>query len=308
MIIANAGNDVEICKGESTTLTASGGSSYQWSNGAKTKSITVNPTSTKTYSVIVSDGTSSDIDEVKVTVNYIVADAGSNKTIEFGQSIVLTASGGDTYFWSTGAVTKSIEVSPNGSKIYSVTVHKNGCEDTDNVQVSVNQKIVENSSPAKADAGEDVTICVGESITLSANGGKSYLWSTGDNNKNVNVSPKRTTTYTVKATRGGITDTDTIIVTVENCKNSLAEDQLFKNLIIYPNPSTGILNINASSNSFEINLVLMTLNGSIVYYDKMNSKQGGITKQIDLSRFAKGVYFVRLYNSNQNIIKKIMLI
>ena len=45
--------DPFICPDESITLTASGGSSYQWSNGATSPSITVSlgPYTTTTYSV-----------------------------------------------------------------------------------------------------------------------------------------------------------------------------------------------------------------------------------------------------------------
>lgn len=42
-----------ICLGQSTTITASGGGTYTWSNGATTPSITVSPTATTTYSVTV---------------------------------------------------------------------------------------------------------------------------------------------------------------------------------------------------------------------------------------------------------------
>ncbi|MEN8194481.1 MAG: choice-of-anchor Q domain-containing protein, partial [Bacteroidota bacterium] len=50
---ANAGEDQSICLGESVTLTASGGSTYSWSTGATTQSITVNPNETTTYTVTV---------------------------------------------------------------------------------------------------------------------------------------------------------------------------------------------------------------------------------------------------------------
>mgnify|MGYP003665730154 CR=1 FL=1 len=67
--IADAGSDVIIDEGDSTTLTGSGGDTYLWSTGETTASITVGPTSTTTYTVTAfSNGCSSD-DDVSVTVN-----------------------------------------------------------------------------------------------------------------------------------------------------------------------------------------------------------------------------------------------
>ncbi|MBK8564662.1 MAG: hypothetical protein IPN76_15340 [Saprospiraceae bacterium] len=67
----SAGPDVSICKGLSTTLTASGGAAYNWSNGlglGATK--TVSPTSTTTYTVTVTAiGGCTATDQVTVTVN-----------------------------------------------------------------------------------------------------------------------------------------------------------------------------------------------------------------------------------------------
>jgi type IX secretion system substrate protein len=305
-IQADAGEDQIICRGQSVTLTASGGSTYQWSTGSTTQSIEVNPTSTTTYSVTVSEeGKSSDTDGVTVTVNEIPeANAGQDVTINEGESVTLTASGGDTFLWSNGETTQSITVNPTKTTTYSVTVTKGGCEDIDSVEVIVNQNFVTDPPPANANAGEDVTICSGESVTLSAKGGNSYLWNTGDASKNINVTPTRTTTYTLNATRAGVTDTDTITVTVENCNNS----SLVGNIDVYPNPANQTLNINLSNSDSELNLVLISLHGSVVYIDKINSNQSGLSKQIDVSKFAKGVYFVRLFNSEQSMIKKILVI
>jgi hypothetical protein len=75
-----------------------------------------------------------------------------------------------------------------------------------------------------ADAGNDVAICLGDTIQLSLNapGALSYLWtpSTGlddDTTPNPNAFPTTTTTYVVAATNAlGCTDYDTVVVTVNS--------------------------------------------------------------------------------------------
>ncbi len=68
-IIANAGEDVDISNGADTTLTATGGTSYLWSTGETTPSITVSPTETSSYIVTVADENGcSDTDTVVVSV------------------------------------------------------------------------------------------------------------------------------------------------------------------------------------------------------------------------------------------------
>ena len=66
---AYAGPDKPICAGTSTTLTASGGSSYLWSTGATTAAITVTPASTTTYTVTATNALGAQSsDEVTITV------------------------------------------------------------------------------------------------------------------------------------------------------------------------------------------------------------------------------------------------
>ena len=50
------------------------------------------------------------------------------------------------------------------------------------------------------------------------------------------------------------------------------------------------------------------MNGKILIQDKLNSEDGGFSTQLDLSNFTKGIYFVRIFNSVQSDVKKIILI
>ena len=328
-IVADAGQDIIICKGNSAVLTASGGTSYIWSKGEKTKSIVVSPEKTTTYSVTVIDGSSSNTADVTVYVTDLpVASAGNDITIEAGQRAVLSASGGDNYTWNTGETTKEITVNPLVTTVYEVIVGKNGCESTDKVQVTVKEV-----PPAAANAGSDMTICKGESITLKGDGGITYSWSTGATSQNITVSPKRTTTYTLTANRGGTTSTDEVTVTVINCdlnngvNNSVSgatgnpatndtaaqDDEQILNkadfeLTVYPNPTEGKINVQTTVPIYNFNLVLMNINGNVIYSDEMDAAEDGINKEIDLSRFAKGVYLLQLYNGEESYVKKVIVI
>ncbi len=221
--VANAGEDQVICSGESTILTASGGTSYLWSNGETNASISVNPTETTLYSVEVFNDDCSSIDDVLITVNPLPSVyAGEDITITEGESTTLTASGADTYLWSTGETTTSINVSPNNTTIYSVTGFSNGCEATDEVVVSVQLESV------TANAGEDVSICFGESTTLTASGGSSYLWNTGETTAIITVNPNATTTYSVTVfnTAQTASDEDSVTVTVNDLPVTNAGDDV----------------------------------------------------------------------------------
>ncbi|MFB9052818.1 T9SS type A sorting domain-containing protein [Formosa undariae] len=211
-VIANAGNNQTICEGESITLTATGGSSYIWNTGETTASISVNPNSTTTYTVDVSEENVTASAEVTLTVNPLPqANAGSDQTIEQGESITLSATGGTRYKWSTGATTKDISVSPNQTTIYSVEVlNDNNCSASDEVKVTVNATKVE----VIANAGNNQTICEGETVTLTATGGSSFIWNTGETTASIVVNPNSTTTYSVDVSEENVTASAEVTVTV----------------------------------------------------------------------------------------------
>ncbi len=194
---ASAGPNQFLCEGESVTLTASGGSFYEWSTGQTQQSISVSPSNTTTYFVTVSEGVCFEIASVEVEVGPgVTATVSTDQEICAGEMVSLTASGGTDYVWSTGETTPDIIVNPGATTTYTVTVYNQGCFATAETTVSVNP------IPATS-AGPDQQICEGESAQLLAtglSGSGTYEWSTGETSDLIIVSPLITTLYIVTAT------------------------------------------------------------------------------------------------------------
>ncbi len=199
-----------ICLGGNVTLTASGASTYTWSQGGNTAAINVTPPNNITYTVTGSNGSCSSTATVSVSVTGTVAPAFSNPSPSFcaGGNVTLSLTQAYSgYTWSQGSNTSTINVNTAGT--YAVTVaDAGGCTGSVSVAVttvagaSVNITVTDNS------------ICNGESTTLTAVGTAPFSWNTGATTSSINVSPVSTTTYTVVAGSGGCTATAASTITV----------------------------------------------------------------------------------------------
>ncbi|RPD94369.1 T9SS C-terminal target domain-containing protein [Aureibaculum marinum] len=220
-IDVDAGLDVEICKGSEISLTATivGEGTFLWSTGETSSSINVSPEKTTTYTVTVTNGENSASDEVVVTVNDLpLVDLGEDVVSCSGNEVVLTAVGVGDFLWSTGETTPSITVSPTETTKYSVSA-SNACDSTVTDEILV--KIVDST----VNAGDDVSICSGSEVTLTAEGADNYLWSTGETTASIIVSPTETTTYSVTSAIGECSISDDVVVTVtESPSVNLGED------------------------------------------------------------------------------------
>jgi hypothetical protein len=76
----------------------------------------------------------------------------------------------------------------------------------------------------------------------------------------------------------------------------------------FPNPSTGKFNL-----SFDLpergdtEIMIMNMEGRSVYSEKLSNFSGNYNKEIDISKNAKGVYFVRVEQGKHAQVKKIVL-
>ncbi|HEY0041612.1 MAG TPA: PKD domain-containing protein, partial [Flavisolibacter sp.] len=101
-----------------------------------------------------------------------------------------------------------------GSYTIKLLVTKNGCVDTTEHNLVVHPKPVVNAQP------KSKLLCLGDAVTLTANGGGNYLWTPATNLSSNTIAdpvadPQKTTTYHVQVTTNkGCVSTDSVIITV----------------------------------------------------------------------------------------------
>ena len=200
--ICEAGQFTQLC------VSASGSSTYLWSNGAITSCISV---SSGTYSVTVTNesGCTSVCSKTvsinpqpgcSITGDYFICEAGQSTTL-----CVLAAA--DSYLWSTGETTNCITV--NSAGLYTVTVtYSNGCSSVCSKVVSVNPlpNCTITGGISLCEEGQFTQLCI-------LPGGNSYLWNTGETTNCINISTAGTYSVTVTYL-SGCTSVCSKIVTV----------------------------------------------------------------------------------------------
>ncbi len=123
-----------------------------------------------------------------------------------GDQSTLTAIGGESYLWNTGATTSSITVAPDSSTAYSVVANTLGCEADTGIGINVVPLPEATVTPS--------AICLGETATITASGGSTYAWSTQESGTSISVAPTTSSSYTVTVTEGNCSSTTTANVVV----------------------------------------------------------------------------------------------
>lgn len=214
----NAGADQTVCQNTIVTLSGSGATSFSWDNGV-TNGTPFTPLATTTYNVTGTDANScSNTDAVVLTVNNLPnVNAGSDQTVCPSTLVTLSGSGVTSFIWNNG-VTNGTPFTPIATTTYTVTgTDGNSCSNTDQVVVTVSNSLV-------VEAGPNVSLCLNDSVQLSATGGTNFIWSpvTGLSSStiyNPYVKPLTSTTYSVTVSNNGCSGIDTVVVTVNNLPN-----------------------------------------------------------------------------------------
>lgn len=155
----------------------------------------------QTYYLMV-DGYANDICNYTITASsgvlFPAITASSNSVCTGAGPVTLTGPPGATsYQWSPGGqTTQVITDSPSTTTTYTCVV-----EGVCGYKQTLTKTVTVNPLPTiSINGGVPPSVCGGSNVTLTATGGSSYSWNTGQNTASISVSPASTTTYTVTGT------------------------------------------------------------------------------------------------------------
>lgn len=216
--ITSSASPTSMCPGGATTLSGSGGVSYTWSGGVS-DGVSFVPASTSTYTVTGTDGNGcTNTSSITVTVHplpNVMANANPS-TICPGAGTILTGSGASSYAW-TGGVANGVMFYPGATSTYTVTgTDGNGCTNTSSVTINVVNNLLVSISPLQN------TLCLGDSLQLTANGATNYVWNftpglSSYTGATVWAYPSASSVYTVTGSdANGCSGTSTVNVDVVN--------------------------------------------------------------------------------------------
>ncbi|MCF8256995.1 MAG: PKD domain-containing protein [Flavobacteriales bacterium] len=169
----NAGNDTAICIGSTLQLNATGGVSYVWDPATDLNNVNIaNPIfsgiQTTAFTVTGTDAAGCvNTDDITITVNSLpIINAGNDAEICAGQTAQLNASGAQSYVWSPASGLNDAAIatptfSGTNSTIFTVSgTDANGCQNTDDVIITVNPLPI-------ADIDPPADVCLGNATQFT---------------------------------------------------------------------------------------------------------------------------------------------
>lgn len=219
--------DTSICPGNQVVLNSSGGVFYFWQDSSTLScggcsAPVASPTDSITYFVVAYDSTRSctDTGTIRITIfSPIPVSAGPDIQICPNSTDTLLACCGVSYLWSPSTGLSDTSIANPILNVSVTTEYRvraadvNGCISYDTLLATV-------LSDTFANTGPDISICYGDSTSLSVCCGVSYQWSPVTDLSNTSIQNPvftglNTTRYFVTVTDvNGCTSVDSMLITV----------------------------------------------------------------------------------------------
>lgn len=307
------GADTALCTGDTLWLVAGSPSdTILWNTGDTTSSLAV--TAAGTYSVSVNGVCGSASDAITVTASniaytgFLMDDA--NVVVCDGDTVTLWSSmPADSYTWSTGDSSSSIQVTTSGT--YTLGVDDACGSGSESITLSFE------TAPTASFTSTSSFFTGIFTNTSTGAGTLTYDWDFGDQTGTSNLQDPLyvygdTGTYTVTLTVSNECGTNSITgsITIKGDTTTVGiADQLESgNVSVYPNPSTGAFNIGLDLNgAHKVSVSVQNLQGQEVAADEIGTVAGEFTQEMDLGNAAAGVYFVKIRVDNEFVVRKLII-
>jgi len=307
------GTDPTVCLDDKYVLTAGEGfDSYLWSTGSDSSS-----------TMIDSSGVGRGSKEISVTVGLDGTDYSDTLTLTFtapvpapvpeycfdhvAGKIEISAGEAFKYYWFNGASTQSIIA--NYISTFGVTVwDENGCEAYGVITVNPNDCY------ATMGITEAQTLILSDSLLLNGNINcdenentykeYGYTWSSGDTVKSFYLKGSDlgigTHEIWVKVLNKmyGCETWDTITVNVG--ENTGLHDISGEKILVYPNPTSRVVNI--AGNNIQ-GIGIYDIKGQLIHSSKLRKE----VYEVDLGKYPKGVYIVKITGRNRVYVRNVIL-
>ena len=301
--VITASGSTSFCTGGSVELSSSAATGNVWSNNLTTATITVSTTGNYSVTVTDANGCSSASAPISVNVSSAPAPTISATSTQAcsGDVVTVTSSAADSYLWSSGETTQSIQVTNTATVTVTVT-NANACN---GVGQSAATNITFTATPTAA--GSFTT--AGNVVTFAntSTGATSYSWDFGDFTNSSAMAPAHAYaangTYTVVLTaiNGNCTSTVTFEISIEV---GMEETQAI-NFEVYPNPAAEQVLVAFENNSTGT-LNILDATGRLVYTQTFN-EVGSVVLPVNVSMLSSGSYTVQLINAEQVGVKRLLI-
>ncbi len=305
--------DVLVCEGESSMLSANGGTVYSWSPmvGLSDPNIAnpiVTPSGAVTYTVSVTDNFGCQNTAtlmVDVAQNPVIEATGGN-TLCLGQSALLLATGGISYVWpdslglNFGNIPNPI-ATPVSSTFYTVIgTDANGCKGTDSVYVQVLQTEI----PTLNVVGDSL---IGTGIVNPTY----YRWFLNG----VPIFGAHDSIYVTLESGQYIVE----ITDSNGCSTlSIPYDHIYQgtstniiklvDLAVQPNPAYDYLDVQFKMpKTASLRISISDLGGKVIYQEHYGTYNDIYNNRLDLNQLSNGMYILQIIIDGEVISKKFIV-
>lgn len=278
------------------------GTTYQWSTGAASPTITVSVGGTYWCKVTDANGFSGSDTIVVEVIDFPTVDLGIDR--DFCEGALLDAGNpGLAFLWSTGATTQTIDVTTSGSYSVTVSVPGYGCPSIDDVTLN----IIDGPTANFLWTASGNTAYFFDASPAST----AWDWNFGDGAgtsglRDPSYEFSGPGTYEVTLTAENECGMSVITLQITIVVSGLNAPQLGQDLVLFPNPTSNWIQISGSiAPAEELTWLLYDVSGRQVALGSEFIAQSGWNFSIDVSALAEGPYLLELRSAEQSVLARV---